>query len=138
MNINDTPKDKGDFKDKGELSKILFVTKEDGSYTTVGSEGWDVEGEATQKAWSAIENILKETKLAIQRGELSPIAYYKEKCLFGMGTLANYMGLWKWQVKRHMKPKGFQKMSQKTLEKYAVVFNIQIDDLLQFDSKSDD
>jgi len=44
-------------------------------------------------------------------------------------TLAAYTGFWKWQIKRHLKPNVFNKLSQKKLQKYADVFEVTIENL---------
>jgi hypothetical protein len=43
--------------------------------------------------------------------------------------LSSYVGIWIWNVKRHFKPSVFQKLSDKTLGKYAEVFQISIEEL---------
>ena len=40
------------------------------------------------------------------------------------------MGLWKWTVKKHLKPKNFNKLSDDILEKYAKVFDITKEELI--------
>jgi hypothetical protein len=47
-------------------------------------------------------------------------------------TLAGYVGIWKWKVKRHFKPNVFNKLNNKILSKYAEVFDITIDQLKNF------
>lgn len=44
-------------------------------------------------------------------------------------TLAAYTGFWQWQVKKHLKPANFNKLSDKKLQKYATVFEITVDEL---------
>jgi hypothetical protein len=43
--------------------------------------------------------------------------------------LAGYSGFWKWQIKRHLKPEVFNKLSDKKLKKYAEAFNVKVEDL---------
>ncbi len=38
--------------------------------------------------------------------------------------LSDYTGFWKWQIKRHLKPAAFNKLSEKQLKKYAEAFNV--------------
>lgn len=132
MNIHETPQDKEDFKQKAELRKILYVTNDDGSYTTVNSEGWEVEDTATFLAWETVEEHLKSLKQKVIANELSPIPYFMQKSLFELDVLAKYMGKWKWQIKRHFKPEVFKKLNTKTLKKYAQVFDIDFEELTEF------
>jgi hypothetical protein len=46
------------------------------------------------------------------------------------------MNLWKWTVKKHLKPKGFNKLSDEILEKYAKVFDITKEELKNSDWQS--
>ena len=46
-----------------------------------------------------------------------------------MNILASYVGMWKWRVKRHFKPKIFNKLPNRVLQKYADVFEISIEKL---------
>jgi hypothetical protein len=48
-----------------------------------------------------------------------------------LGVLASYAGIWKWRVKRHFKPSVFNKLNQKTLQKYAEVFEVSVSELQQ-------
>jgi DNA-binding CsgD family transcriptional regulator len=47
-------------------------------------------------------------------------------------TLAQAMGLSRWQVKRHLKPGVFKKLDNDTLAEYARIFRISIDTLRNF------
>jgi len=47
-------------------------------------------------------------------------------------VLSGYTGFWKISIKKHMTPKGFSKLSDKKLAKYAEAFNITVDELKNF------
>jgi hypothetical protein len=47
-------------------------------------------------------------------------------------TLAQAMGLYCSQVKRHLKPAVFKKLDDKTLSEYARIFGISVDALQHF------
>lgn len=130
MNLDEVPQHKKQFKDGGQAPKrVLYVTNPDGSYTQTGSEGWDVENDALQQAWEEIERQLEETRTMVRNGTVSPIQYYMIRQRMDIGILAAYVGKWKWQVKRHMKPSVFKTLSDKMLNKYAEVFNITLNEL---------
>lgn len=132
MKEEDVPQDKESFKDRDKLKKVMYATNKSGNYTTVSSHGWEVEHQATLQAWEEVENELKEISDQIIAGNISPIAYYTKKNLMDIGLVAQHMSLWKWQVKRHLKPAIFAKLKQEVLEKYATVFNCKVDDLVNF------
>ncbi len=129
MNIKDVPNDKENFKGKSDMRKLVYATKDDGSYTNVNSDGWEVENMATRQAWDAVEEELKEVVQQVKAGQSSPVAYYMHKCLMELPILAKYVGKWQWQVKRHFKPTIFASLDAKMLERYASVFNISVEEL---------
>lgn len=129
MNIKDVPNDRENFKGKSDMRKLVYATNDDGSYTNVNSEGWEVENMATRQAWDAVEEELKEIIQQVKAGTLSPIAYYMHKCLMELPVLAKYVGKWQWQVKRHFKPAVFASLDNKLLQRYASVFNISVEAL---------
>ena len=45
--------------------------------------------------------------------------------------LSGYTGIWKWRIKRHLKPSVFNSLPNKVLSKYAKAFEITIDELKQ-------
>jgi len=132
MNVNEVPQDGLDYKGRAALSKLMYATDKDGKYTGVGSVGWDAENIATKQAWDEVEEDLKETEAAVKAGKLSPIAYFMKKTLMDESLLANYMGKWKWTIRRHMQPKVFAGLNDKTLAAYAQVFNITVETLKNF------
>lgn len=133
MKVNEVPQDSEAFKGKSDIHKLLYATREDGSYTSVNSEGWEVENLATSQAWEAVTEDLKATEAQVKAGALSPIPYFMQKSLMELPVLARYMGKWKWQVKRHFKPEVFRKLDDKVLLQYCRVFNISLEELRQFD-----
>ncbi len=84
----------------------------------------------------SLEIIKERINIARQKvinGQASPIAYYMEKCFFDLKTLAQYIGIAKWRVKRHLKVKIFKKLKDETLKPYADFFGISIDELKDID-----
>lgn len=132
MKVNEVPQDPKDFKGAENTKKLLYAVDKDGKYTGVNSAGWEAENFATTQAWEVIDEELAITEARIKAGELSPVAYYMQKCLMDIELLAKYMGKWQWQVKRHMKPYVFNRLDRKVIEKYATVFNITANELLSF------
>ena len=128
MNSDEVPQDKDDFKGRSLVKKVVYAT-DNGDYTKVQSQGWDIEIQATKQAWEDIEFELANIKQQVLQGKLSPVAYYMHLKLMDIGMLASYMGKWKWTVKKHLTPKGFASLSEGMLQKYADVFQISIHDL---------
>ncbi|HRD40204.1 MAG TPA: hypothetical protein PLC65_16375 [Bacteroidia bacterium] len=123
-------------QDKSALEKytrdMLYVKNADGKYTTALSTGWEVKKVALDNAWEDINERVKETALAVKNGEKSPVAYYMELKLMDLTLLSAYTGFWKFNIKRHMKPSVFAKLSDEKLSRYAKAFDITLQELKNF------
>ena len=130
MHINEVPQDKKNFRDGGNApKKVMYVTADDGQYTQTQSAGWEAENLVLEQAWNDIEQQLLSEKKRVLNHEVSPIAYYMVQSRMDLPIWASYVGKWQWQVKRHLKPAIFNKLSEKMLQKYAEVFDVSIETL---------
>jgi hypothetical protein len=123
MKKKEVPQDDANMM-QGKFREPVYSLDEDGNYTTVKSVGWDPKNAVMQQAWDHINEKVEETKQKVIEGQLSPIAYYMEKNIMDVALLSKYIGLWKWTVKKHLKPKHFNKLSENLIAQYADIFNI--------------
>ena len=127
MKKEEVPQDPGSL---GKVTKeVCYATDESGKYTTELSQGWEVKTGALDVAWQDIAERVAAAKEKVARGEASPLLYFMELKLMDVGVLAGYTGFWKWQVKRHLRPAVFKKLSERKLRRYADVFEVSIIDL---------
>lgn len=123
-------------QDKSALNnftrEVCYVKNENGKYETGLSSGWETKKVALDNAWDEINRRVAEAKEKIKRGEASPILYYQELKLMDMPVLSGYTGFWPWQIKRHLKPKVFNKLNDKKLKAYADAFEIKLEELKNF------
>jgi|SRR5690606_18073789 len=123
-------------QDNGSLSKVAqelcYAVDENGNYTTVQSSGWEVKSAALDESMQLIQERVEETKKEVEAGNLSPLAYFMEVHRMDLQILSAYVGIHRWFVKRHFNPKRFRKLSDKTLKKYADVFEISVEELKNF------
>ena len=85
------------------------------------------------KAWDLCNDRIEEARQKVKAGLASPILYYMEKTLVTPLDLSMHAGIMVWRVKRHLKPRVFNRLSEKTLRKYTCVFNITLDQLKNID-----
>ena len=128
MKKKDVPQDDENLFE-GKFKVVKYAVDDDGNYGTVGSVGWEPENTVLNQAWEEINKKVEETKKKIEAGELSPLAYHMEKNIMDVGMLAQYMDISKRKVAKHLEPSGFTGLDIKTLEKYAEVFDISVDEL---------
>lgn len=112
--------------------EVCYVKNSDGKYETGLSSGWSVKNEALENAWEDINEQVREAKQAVLNGEKSPIYYYFVLQLMDYKVLSGYTGFWKFSIKNHMTVKGFKKLSEYKIEKYAKAFNITTEELKNF------
>ena len=127
MKKEDVPQD---LSSLGKLTnELCYATDASGKYTTALSSGWDVKISALDTAWDEVTIRIETARQKVLNNEASPLLFFMEKGLMDIPILAGYTGFWQWQVKRHLKPDVFKKLSGKELKRYADVFNMTIDDL---------
>ncbi|WP_321418176.1 hypothetical protein [uncultured Desulfobacter sp.] len=127
MEIKDVPQDPGILDDYGR--EICYAVDQNGNYSLAQSIGWDPKNVANRQAWQLIEKKVNKARIDILDGKLSPIGFYMACHQMDVALLAQYMGLYRWQVKRHLKPAVFKRIKERVLEKYAALFNISVDEL---------
>lgn len=115
--------------------EVCYVKNEEGKYETGLSEGWDVKKVALDNAWDDIEERIENAKSDIRSGVASPVLYFMEKNLMDIPVLKGYTGFFGWQIKKHLKPSGFRRLSDKKLQKYADVFEISVEELKSYSGK---
>lgn len=128
MKKKDVPQDDENLFE-GKFKVVKYAVDDDGNYGTVGSSGWEPENVVLNQAWDEINKKVEETKKKIEDGELSPLAYHMEKNIMDVGMLSQYMDISKRKVAKHLEPSGFNDLDAKTLEKYAEVFDISVEEL---------
>ena len=131
MKKEEIPQDESNLS-KSKVKELCYATDENGNYTTGLSTGWEPKTIALENSINAINERIEEAKQDIKSGKSSPIVYFMELHRMDWITLADYVGMWKWRVKRHAKPSVFKKLNQKILQKYADAFQISVAELTNY------
>lgn len=131
MKQNEVPQDEGNLS-KSNMKELVYATDENGNYTTALSSGWEPKSIALSNSLEAINERVAEALERVKAGEASPIVYFMERSKMDMNVLAGYVGMWKWRIKKHFKPKVFKKLSDAVLSRYAEAFDISVDELKNF------
>src|SRR6478609_2393500 len=127
MKKEDVPQD---LSSLGKITKeVCYATDGSGKYVTELSKGWDVKITALDVAWKEIEDRVEAARQKVLNNEASPLLFFMERRLMDIGIVAAYTGFWKWQIKNHLKPGRFNKLSGKKLQRYAEAFNVSVENL---------
>ncbi|MDR0712942.1 MAG: hypothetical protein LBF89_01570 [Bacteroidales bacterium] len=132
MKIEEVPQDDGYLKDTN-LRDIYYALDNDGKYRQVASTGWTPKTEALNLTWELISEEAETIRQDVLAGRKSPLAYHMAMRLFTVGILASYSGISRKIIKKHMQPKGFERIDGATLAKYAVAMNMSIEELKKLD-----
>ena len=129
MKISEVPQD-GAFLIEGRMSDLYYVVDDKGHYTKVLSKGWAPKNDAIRLAWERIYEKAEEIRQQILSGILSPIALYMELNVMDVNILASYTGLSRRRVRKHLKMKGFRKLTPELVQTYAGALNLTPDELM--------
>lgn len=132
----DVPQDEG--LSEGLFQDICYALDENGNYTVVPTTGWQPKTDAMLQAWDVIHEKVEQVRQQVLSGELSPVAYFMEKNLMDVKLLADYSGLPKRKIRKHLKPANFAKLEDKIIGLYAETFGITVDRLRNFRETKND
>lgn len=133
MKKKDVPQDEGLMD--GRFEDVCYALDENGNYVPVLSSGWEPKNEAMKQAWEVIHEHVEEARRKVLEGQYSPIYFFMEKNMMDVKLLAEYVELPRRRVRRHLSPKGFADLSREHLEKYAEVFDITAEQLINFNEE---
>lgn len=114
---------------KGYGTRACYAEDENGKYVVVQSKGWEVEQIVNAQAHAVIREKIAKARKEVAEGKASPLRYYMEINQMDLSLLASNAGIWKWRVKKHLKPDVFKRLDRATLQKYADALRIGIEDL---------
>lgn len=128
MKIDQVPQDEKNLNE-GKVAKLYYATDEKGHYSKVNSIGWEPETVAMEQAWEVVNDGVEAARLKVIEGKASPVLYYLKKNIMDISMVASYVGTFSFMVRLHMLPFFFNKLSKKTLEKYAYTFRISVEEM---------
>jgi len=131
MKKNEVPQDDGNLS-KSNMKELVYATDENGNYTTELSSGWEPKSIALSNSIEEINERIAEARNKVAAGKASPIVYFMELNKMDLPILASYVGMWKWRIKKHFKPKVFAGLSDRVLQRYADAFSISLAELKKF------
>ncbi len=113
------------------LKTVSYVANAQGNQKLVSGSIWQPVNIVNHQAWQEIEKHIEQSKEKIRRGQVSCLHYYMTANQMNTTLLAQYTCQSRWAVFLHIKPFFFKRLGHKTIEKYAEVFKVTPDDLLQ-------
>ena len=111
------------------MKEIQYAVDEEGNYTQVKSLGWKPKNDALKQAINLADELIEDARQQVVSGEKSPIYFYMKLKQMNYTILKQYTRYCKFKIKKHCRAKGFDKLNNKILQKYANSFNISIAEL---------
>jgi hypothetical protein len=111
--------------------KAVYARASDGRLSLVQSCGWEAEETVTRQAIQAFEELAAAALERVRAGQSSPLEVHMYRARMDITLLAQACRLWRWQVRRHIRPAVFARLSQATRARYADALGI---DLYQLDT----
>lgn len=110
-------------------SKMLYAENDRGRYVKTASNGWEAEEIVLNQALAEFEQLAAAAWERARRGVTAPLEYHMYHARMDVLLLAQSAGLFKWQVRRHLRPGAFRKLSRTRRERYAEAFGKPADEL---------
>jgi hypothetical protein len=132
MNKEHVPQDQENLNE-GKLAKLYYATDEAGHYVKVNSIGWEPETVAMQQAWEVVHDEVQEARKKVLTGTASTLLYFMKKNIMTPSLVASYAGTAGFMVRLHCRPFFFRKLSRKSLEKYAYIFRISVEEFIDIE-----
>ena len=127
MRIDEVPQE--DNATLGGHRKAVYALGEDGRYTLVPTTGWKVEETVTTEAVAAFARQAEAALARARAGQASPLEYHMYDRRMDLQTLAQCTGLFRWRVRRHLRPAVFARLSPALLARYADALGLSVETL---------
>ena len=128
MKIEEVPQDLKYYK--GTIIRdVNYAVDQQGQYQVIMSDGWSPKTDALDAALDDIKEQCHEILERIKKGEASPLEYHAKKNLMTIELLSDYTNFSKRTIRKHFKPENFAKLDDETLNVYADVMRITVEEL---------
>ena len=105
--------------------KAVYAVGEDGKLRVVASRGWEVEEVVTRQAIDELERRAREAR--------SPLEYHMYRARMDIAMLAGAAGIWRWRLRRHLRPQVFARLPLRWRRRYAEALGIAVEALARVD-----
>jgi hypothetical protein len=131
MKVNEVPQDG---KRMMKTTLIQYAVNNEGSFETISSNGWNPGYYAGFNLQKEFKELASQAKERVQNNQSSPLEYFMFSATLDLDGLALFLEIPKRKVKKHLTVKGFEKLSDDILEKYALVLHTDVESIKKFKS----
>jgi len=109
--------------------KAVYAVADDGKLRLVPSRGWEVEEIVTRQAVEDLERRAEEARARVLAGQSSPLEYHMYRARMDLELLSQSTGLWRWRVRRHLRPAVFARLPLALRRRYAEALGVSVEAL---------
>lgn len=120
----------------GGETKGIYAVNEHGKLEMAQTAGWEVESIVLQQALDEIDRVAQDALERVKKGKTSTLEFHMYAQRMDLPMLAQAVGRFQWQVKRHFKPEIFAILNESDLELYADIMDISVATLKQIPNNS--
>jgi len=131
VKINEVPQEDANAFEK-EFNVLQYAVDDECKFTTVKSVGWNPKTVVMQNAWDYENEKAEKARKLVLAGKKSSLYFHTRKNMMNAWILSGYTGFSIFRVMLHFRPHFFNRLTEKSLKKYAEAFNYStIDQLLE-------
>jgi hypothetical protein len=116
MKLDEVPQDQA--RAFAGQRKAMYAVDERGNYQMTQTSGWDAEIVVLDQALEEFQRQSQQALRDVHGGLLSPLAWHMYNARMDVTVLAQSTGFFKWQVRRHLQPKIFARLSAAKVARY--------------------
>ncbi|MBN2079037.1 MAG: hypothetical protein JW838_08720 [Spirochaetes bacterium] len=113
---------------------VHYAVDDDGKFEKVPSTGWDPGYYAGRNLQEEFRELAEQAKERVRKDESSPLEYFMYCASLDPDGLAQFTEIPKRKVKKHLTPRGFEKLGDDILARYAHVLHTDIETIRKFKS----
>jgi hypothetical protein len=131
MKVKEVPQDG---KRMLKTTLVHYAVNDEGKFEKVPSNGWDPGYYAGFYLQEEFKELAIEAKKRIKNNETSPLEFFMYNAFLDITGLAQFTEIPKRKVKKHLTPKGFKKLDDAMLARYARVLHTDVESIKKFKS----
>ncbi len=131
MKVNEVPQDG---KRMLKTTLLQYAVNNEGAFETISSDGWDPSYYASLNLQKEFGELAEQAKERVRNNQCSPLEYFMFRATLDPDGLALFLDIPKRKVKKHLTVKGFEKLSDDMLKKYALVLHTDVETIKKFKS----
>ena len=110
----------------GGERRAVYAIDESGHYATVPSAGWRADEIVNQQAVDEYRRLADDALARARAGTASPLEFHMYDRRMELETLAQATGLWRWRVRRHLRPGRFAHLAPALQQRYADALGVSV------------